>query len=71
MLNSFFRLKIYIYVYIYIFIYLPVTAIVRLPHSWSGDSQGQETFSTLCWTSKLATMTQSAQTTIPPYQPQD
>ena len=43
---------IYIYVYIYIYIYihihiysnLPVNVIVRLPHSWSGDSQGQETF---------------------------
>ena len=23
---------------------LPVNAIVRLPHPWSGDSQGQETF---------------------------
>ena len=22
---------------------LPVNAIVRLPHPWSGDSQGQET----------------------------
>ena len=24
---------------------LPVNAIVRIPHPWSGDSQGQETFS--------------------------
>ena len=23
---------------------LPVNAIVRLPHPWSGDSQGQQTF---------------------------
>ena len=43
---------IYIHIYIYIiytYIYciytnLPVDAIVRLPHPWSGDSQGQETF---------------------------
>ena len=27
------------------YINLPVNAIVRLPHPWSGDSQGQETFS--------------------------
>ena len=40
--------KIYIYIYIYIYVYvytnLPVNAIVRLPHPWSGNSQGQETF---------------------------
>ena len=35
---------IYIYIYIYIYTNLPVNAIVRLPHPWSGDSQGQETF---------------------------
>ena len=40
---------IYIYMYIYIYIYtslpgLPVNAIVRLPHPWRRDSQGQETF---------------------------
>ena len=38
---------IYIYMNIYIYIYiknLPVNVIVRLPHSLSGDSQGQETF---------------------------
>ena len=43
---------IYIHIYIYIiytYIYciytnLPVDAIVRLPHPWSGDSQGQERF---------------------------
>ena len=37
---------IYIYIYIYVNIYtnLPVNAIVRPPHPWSGDSQGQETF---------------------------
>ena len=39
----------YIYIYIYTHTYTPVNAnaivsIVRLPHPWSGDSQGQETF---------------------------
>ena len=34
----------YIYIYIYIYINLRVNAIIRLPHPWSGDSQGQETF---------------------------
>ena len=33
-----------VYVYVYIYTNLPVNAIVRLPHPWSGDSQGQETF---------------------------
>ena len=50
--KSFNRLnKIYIYIiyiYIYIYIYIIYTyiynAIVRLTHSRSGDSQGQETF---------------------------
>ena len=41
-------IKVYIYIYIYIYIHidtnLPVDAIVRLPHPWSRDSQGQETF---------------------------
>ena len=32
-----------IYIYIYIYTNLPLNAIVRLPHPWSGDSQGQET----------------------------
>ena len=36
-------INIYI-LYINIYINLPVNAIVRLPHPWSGDSQGQETF---------------------------
>ena len=31
-------------IYIYIYINLPVNAIGRLPHRWSGDSQEQETF---------------------------
>ena len=30
--------------FIYIYTNLPVNAIVRLPHSRSGDSQGQKTF---------------------------
>ena len=36
-------LRIYIYIY-YIYTDLPVKVIVRLPHSRSGDSQGQKTF---------------------------
>ena len=48
---------------------LPVTDIVRLPHSRNGDSQGQETFLAPSADKQTATMTQSAQTTIPPYQP--
>ena len=35
---------IYIYIYIYIYVNLPVNAIVRLPHPWSGDRQVQKTF---------------------------
>ena len=54
---------IYIYVYIYICTHLPVNVTVRLPHPRSGDSQHP------LLKSKPATMTQSAQTTIPPYQP--
>ena len=38
----------YVYIYIYTYLYmhanLPVNAIIRLPHPWSGDSKGQETF---------------------------
>ena len=30
--------------YMYIYTNLSVNVIVRLPHPWSGDSQGQETF---------------------------
>ena len=33
----------YIYIYIYIYVNLPVNAIVRLPHLWSGDRQVQKT----------------------------
>ena len=36
--------NIYIYIYIHTYTNLPVNNIVRLPHPWSGDSQGQETF---------------------------
>ena len=32
------------YIQRYIYTNFPVNAIVRLPHPWSGDSQGQETF---------------------------
>ena len=39
---------IYDYVYMYVYIYthtnLPVNAIVRLPQTWSGDSQDHELF---------------------------
>ena len=39
-------INLYIFVYIYIYIYknLLLNGIVRLPHPWSGDSEGQETF---------------------------
>ena len=64
---------IYIYEYIYyhniIRFFVPVNVIVRLPHPQSGDRQSQETFLAPSATSKPATMTQSAQTTIPTYQP--
>ena len=36
--------SVLIYIYIYTHTNLPVNAIVRLPHLWSGDSQGQEKF---------------------------
>ena len=35
--------RVYIYIYIYVYKFTK-NAIVRLPHPWSGDSQGQETF---------------------------
>ena len=50
------------YIYIHTHTNVAVNVIVRRPHSRSGDSQGQETL-----TSNPATMTQSAQTTIPLY----
>ena len=31
-------------IYVHIYTNLPVNAIVKLPHPWSRDSQGQETF---------------------------
>ena len=68
-------IHIYTYIHIYIYIYthtnLPVNAIVRLPHPWSGDSQGQEKF--LAPSAEKRTQSydteQSAQTAIPLYQP--
>ena len=30
--------------YIHTYAHLPANVIVRLPHPWSGDSQGQEMF---------------------------
>ena len=46
---------------------LPVNAIVRLPHP---RNLGQETFlAPSTATRKPGTITKSAQTTIPPYQP--
>ena len=41
-------IHIYIYIYIYIHTNLPVNAIVRLPHPWSGDSQGQDIYIYIC-----------------------
>ena len=38
------NIKHYIYIYIYIYANLRVDVIVRLPHPWGGDSQGQEMF---------------------------
>ena len=48
---------------------LLVNAIVRLPHPRSRDRQDEETFLAFSLTSKRAIMTQSAQTTIHPWQP--
>ena len=69
----------FVYIYILFFIFLcflflcitnlPVSDIVRLPHLRSEDSQGQEKFLALSADKQTRTMTQSAQTTIPPYQP--
>ena len=58
-----------VYIYIYIYIYIPVNAIVRRPHHRSGDSQGQETFLAPSAYKQAHNIRQSAQTTIPPYQP--
>ena len=54
--------------YIHIHANLPVNVIVRLPHPQSRDSQGQETFLAPSVDKKTCTITQSAQTTISPYQ---
>ena len=68
-----YNIYIYIYIYIYINIYiytkLPVEVIVKLPHPWSGYSQGQETFLTPSVDNQTRNYDVSAQTTIPPYQP--
>ena len=48
---------------------LQVNAIISLPHAWSGYSQGQETFLAPSAEKKITTITQSAQTTTPPYEP--
>ena len=74
-INYIYIYNLYNYVYIYIYIHthtnLPVNAIVRLPHPWSGDSQGQEKF--LAPSAEKRTQSydteQSAQTGIPLYQP--
>ena len=50
---------------------LQISAIVRLPHSWSGDTQVQETFlapSVDKKTRNYDTVTLSGQTTISLYQ---
>ena len=60
----------YIYTHtIYIQIYQFMSWSDRPPNLRSSDSQDQETFWHPLLTSKPATMTQSALTTIPPYQP--
>ena len=64
-----------IYIYIFIFIYtyintnLPINAIVRLPLLGVEIARVRKRLQQPLLTRKPATMTQSAQTTIPPYQP--
>ena len=64
-----------IYIYIFIFIYtyintnLPRNAIVRLPLLGVEIARVRKRLQQPLLTRKPATMTQSAQTTIPPYQP--
>ena len=41
---SYMHMQIYMYMYLHIYANVPVNVIVKLPHPWSGDSQGQETF---------------------------
>ena len=48
---------------------IPVLVMVRLPHPRSRDSKGQETFLTPSADKQTGTMRESAQTTIPAYQP--
>ena len=55
---------------LYIYINLPVNTIVRLPHSRSGDSKGQETFLPYSADKQTRNYDTSTQTTIPPYQPE-
>ena len=43
-MNTIYTYIIYIYIYIYTHTNLPIDVTVKLPHPWSGDSQGQETF---------------------------
>ena len=37
-------MQIYMYMYLHIYVNVPVNVIVKLPHPWSRDTQGQETF---------------------------
>ena len=52
----------------YIHTNLPVNAIVRLLHPWSGKKQGQETFLAPSADIRNTVIIQSVQTAIPPYQ---
>ena len=52
---------------LYINLYICKYIYPGLPHPRNGDSQGQEFLAPSA--DKPAIMTQSAQTTIPPYQP--
>ena len=50
----------------YIYPNLPRNVVIRLSHPWSGDSQGvRKRFKHTLLTSEPATLTQSAETTIP------
>ena len=62
-LTRYLKPNIYIYIYIYIYINKNLPRIARQHCPCSTNGQGQETF-----TNKPATMTQRAQTTIPPNQ---
>ena len=53
----------------YIYTNLPVSAIVRLPHPRSGDSQGQETFLSPSADKQTRNYDIECSNTIPPYQP--